>query len=104
MNEVLFEEDIDLPKKEVLDENFDKFISRVKKYTPTQGDIFGVFIEPTTPQNVVKSLIKNLEIFSRQTKVHFIVIPNNMEISDVTDKLTEELKQKINELNTTASS
>lgn len=100
MNDVLFEEDISIGKEELatLDESFNPFISRVKKYNYKPGDIFGVFIEPDTPQPLIKSLIKNLEVFSRQTKVHFIVIPNNMEISEISDKLTEELRKNITDL------
>lgn len=105
-NDVKFTEDFStgLETIQPLDENFDKFITRIKKYSPKKGDVFGVYVEPDTPQQTLHSLIRNLEIFSQEVNVHFIVIPNNMEISDITSKLSNELRSQISQINTTASS
>lgn len=100
MSDVKFSEDFStgLETIEPLDQNFDKFISRIKKYSPRKGDVFGVYVEPDTPQATLHGLIRNLEIFSKEINVHFIVIPNNMEISDITDKLSDEIRKNITEI------
>ena len=100
MSNVKFNEDFStgLETIEPLDKNFDTFISRIKKYSPRKGDVFGVYVEPDTPQSTLHGLIRNLEIFSKEINVHFIVIPNNMEISDITDKLSDEIRKNITEI------
>ena len=95
-HDVAFEEDEISVGEELikaLDPNFEKFVTRLKKYTPKRGDIFGVSVEPDTPSEIIKALVKNLEIFSSQTKIHFVVIPNNMDISDITDKIKNKLAE-----------